>query len=196
MEYTEQLIEIENRMKNLLWTVSGDYTLEANLNVQGFLDSKYSALYDAIKQGAMSKYFSRDDFSMYLIKKLYYGADEAILTKIAGLCIDMACAEKISTERKGVENVRKKAYQEILEKNFDYMQKEGMLGKIRFALLRQEIDPSYITEKRVQNVVDRLKGLKTAADTMDIIALTDELYNAYGDAEFEKDMEISKRFLR
>ena len=73
MEETRDLFEIENRMKNLLWTVSGDYTLEAKLNVEAFQHSKYSALYDAIKQGAMAKYFSMDEYSMYLIKKLYYG---------------------------------------------------------------------------------------------------------------------------
>ena len=70
MEETRDLFEIENRMKNLLWTVSGDYTLEAKLNVEAFKHSKYSALYDAIKQGAMAKYFSMDEYSMYLIKKL------------------------------------------------------------------------------------------------------------------------------
>ena len=52
-------------MKNLLWTVSGDYKLEAKLNVEAFMHSKYSALYDAIKQGAMAKYFSMDEYSMY-----------------------------------------------------------------------------------------------------------------------------------
>ena len=76
MDETRDLFEIENRMKNLLWTVSGDYTLEAKLNVEAFQHSKYSALYDAVKQGAMAKYFSMDEYSMYLIKKLYYGADE------------------------------------------------------------------------------------------------------------------------
>lgn len=186
MEYTEQMLEIENRMKNLLWTVSGDYTLEANLNTAGFTEAKYSVLYDAVKQGAMSRYFSRDEFSMYLLKKLYLGADEKKLADIAGLCMDMACAQKISAERKGVENLRRKAYAEILVHNFDRLQKEGLLGQIRFACLKQELDSSYVTQKRVQAALDRLQSLKTADDTMTVIARTDELYNAYADAEFEK----------
>ncbi|MGN0334948.1 MAG: nitric oxide reductase activation protein [Lachnospiraceae bacterium] len=186
MEYTEQLLEIENRMKNLLWTVSGDYTLEASLNAEAFLESKYSALYDAIKQGAMMKYFSGDEYSMYLIKKLYYGADEAGLMKISGLCIDMACADKISAERKGVSNIRRRAYAEVLDRYFDHMQKEGILGKIRFSLLRQELDPDYVTEKKIQTVLDELHSLKNADETMEIIRLTDKLYNAYVDPEFEK----------
>lgn len=186
MEYTIDLYEIENRMKNLLWTVSGDYTLDAKLNAEAFLTSKYSALYDAIKQGAMAKYFSTDEYSMYLIKKLYYGADETGLMKVSGLCIDMACADKISAERTGVNHIRKRAYREILDSGFSNMQKEGILGKIRFALLRQELEPSYMTERQVQTALDQLKALKNAADTMEIIRLTDELYNTYVDKEFEK----------
>ncbi len=173
-------------MKNLLWTVSGDYTLDAKLNAEAFLTSKYSALYDAIKQGAMAKYFSTEEYSMYLVKKLYYGAEEAGLMKVSGLCIDMACAHKISAERKGVENIRKRAYREILDSGFTNMQKEGLLGKIRFALLRQELDSSYVTEKQVQAVLDKLRALKNATDTMEIIRLTDELYNTCVDKEFEK----------
>lgn len=186
MEPVTDLYEIENRMKNLLWTISGDYTLEAKLNPEAFLEAKYSALYDAVKQGAMAKYFSMDDYSMYLIKKLYYGAEEEGLLKVSGLCIDMACAERISEERKGVENLRKRAYREILEHSFSEMQKEGELGKIRFSLLRQELDRSYVTEKRIQEVLDRLQSLKRTSETMDIIRLTDELYNTCVDREFER----------
>ena len=109
MEETRDLFEIENRMKKLLWTVSGDYKLEAKLNVEAFMHSKYRALYDAIKQGAMAKYFSMDEYSMYLIKKLYYGADETGLMRVSSLCIDMACEEKIRSERQGVKNIRKRA---------------------------------------------------------------------------------------
>lgn len=186
MEETRDLFEIENRMKNLLWTVSGDYTLEAKLNAEAFKHSKYSALYDAIKQGAMAKFFSMDEYSMYLIKKLYYGADETGLMRISGLCIDMACAEKISIERQGVKNIRKRAYEEILDKDFANMQADGRLGKLRFSMLRQELDPNYRVEARVQENLEKLQSLKKTTDTMDIIRVVDELYNSCIDPMFEK----------
>ena len=186
MEETRDLFEIENRMKNLLWTVSGDYTLDAKLNVEAFIHSKYSALYDAIKQGAMHKYFSMDDYSMYLIKKLYYGADETGLMRVSSLCIDMACAEKISAERQGVKNIRKRAYEEILDKDFANMQSDGKLGKLRFSMLRQELDPAYRVETKVQESLDKLQSLKKTNDTMDIIRVVDELYNTCIDPTFEK----------
>ncbi len=186
MEETRDLFEIENRMKNLLWTVSGDYTLEAKLNVEAFKHSKYSALYDAIKQGAMAKFFSMNEYSMYLIKKLYYGADETGLMRVSSLCIDMACGEKISAERQGVKNIRKRAYEEILDKDFANMQADGKLGKLRFSMLRQELDSAYRVESRVQEALDKLQGLKKTHETMDIIRVVDDLYNTCVDPSFVK----------
>ena len=186
MEETRDLFEIENRMKNLLWTVSGDYTLEAKLNVEAFMHSKYSALYDAIKQGAMAKYFSMEEYSMYLIKKLYYGADETGLMRISGLCIDMACAEKISLERRGVKNIRKRAYEEILDKDFANMQADGKLGRLRFSMLRYELDEGYLVESKVQENLNKLHSLKNTNNTMDIIRVVDDLYNTCIDPTFVK----------
>ena len=40
-------MELENRIRNLLWTVSGDYTLDVKPDVSLFLRSKEIALYDA-----------------------------------------------------------------------------------------------------------------------------------------------------
>ena len=186
MEETRDLFEIENRMKNLLWTVSGDYSLDAKLNAEAFKHSKYSALYDAIKQGAMAKYFSMDEYSMYLIKKLYYGADETGLMRVSSLGIDMACAEKISLERQGVKNIRKRAYEEILDKDFANMQADGKLGRLRFSMLRKELDGAYEVESRVQESLDQLQSLKNTDDTMEIIRVVDVLYNTCVDPTFEK----------
>ena len=187
MQEPRDLFEIENRMKNLLWTVSGDYTLEAKLNIEAFMHSKYSALYDAIKQGAMAKYFSMDEYSMYLIKKLYYGADETGLMRVSSLCIDMACAEKISLERQGVKSIRKRAYEEILDKDFANMQADGKLGKLRFSMLRRELDSSYRVEVKVEEHLEKLQALKNTNDTMDVIRVVDQLYNTCVDPTFERE---------
>lgn len=52
-------MELENRIRNLLWTVSGDYTLDVKPDVSLFLRSKEIALYDGIKQGAFARYFDK-----------------------------------------------------------------------------------------------------------------------------------------
>ena len=55
----EYRYELENRIKNLLWTVSGDYALEVSLDIDSFQRSKYISLYDAVK----AVYGSRGSFS-------------------------------------------------------------------------------------------------------------------------------------
>ena len=64
-------LELENRIKNLMWTVSGDYSLDFKPDLQAFARSKYIALYDGIKQGAFAKYFYREAYSLYLVKKIF-----------------------------------------------------------------------------------------------------------------------------
>ena len=95
-ELEERQLEIANRMKNIIWTVCGDYTLEAKPDVDGFLKSKYIALYDGIKQGAFAKYFEKEILSMYLVKKVYLGAREDALVAIAQLCIEKALGNRIA----------------------------------------------------------------------------------------------------
>ena len=49
-------LELENRIRNLLWTISGDYTQQMKPDVSLFLRSKDIALYDGIKQGALASF--------------------------------------------------------------------------------------------------------------------------------------------
>ena len=48
---------IQNRLKNLLWTISGDYSLGTEVNAAVFKKSKYIALYDAVCKGGFARYF-------------------------------------------------------------------------------------------------------------------------------------------
>ena len=60
----EYQMEIENRVRNLMWTVSGDYSLDVELDVDSFQKSRYISLYDAIKQGAFARYFDKDALAL------------------------------------------------------------------------------------------------------------------------------------
>ena len=63
-ELDDSRFELENRLKNLLWTVSGDYGLEMKPDVALFLRSEAIALYDGIKQGAFARFYDRDMMGM------------------------------------------------------------------------------------------------------------------------------------
>ena len=60
VEIDDYRLELENRIRNLLWTISGDYTLNMKVDVSLYLRSKAIALYDGIKQGALAKYYDRN----------------------------------------------------------------------------------------------------------------------------------------
>ena len=42
----EYRLEVENRIRNLVWTVSGDYTMEVRPDVEGFQRARNTAIYD------------------------------------------------------------------------------------------------------------------------------------------------------
>lgn len=182
----EYRYELENRMKNLLWTVSGDYELDVELDLESFSRSKYISLYDAVKQGAFARYFSKDDFGLYLVKKLYLGADEAPLMTLAQMCVDQAVADKVTAERKGVATLRRKAFEDLLERDFERLtRRNDLVGRMKIAMLQQGIDGAYTAEKRVRKQVDRLLSVRNFTDTMEVIRQVDVFYNELVDPDFQ-----------
>lgn len=184
-ELEERQLEIANRMKNIIWTVCGDYTLEAKPDVEAFLKSKYIALYDGIKQGAFAKYFEKEKLSMYLVKKVYLGAREDALVAIAQLCMEKAVGDRIARERKGVSSIQKKAYEYVLDHEMDMMVKSEF-GRLQLAMMRQVLTGERRCEEKIRKQLDRIEPLEKAADTMEVIRTIDDCYNDWVDPGFEQ----------
>lgn len=134
-------LELENRIRNLLWTISGDYTQQMKPDVSLFLRSKDIALYDGIKQGALAKFFDKDFLGMYLVKKIFMGADETALTFVSQLCIEEAIGDRICEQRPGIWEMQRKACEDILDQEYEIMPSAAdKLGYLRVNLLRRRID--------------------------------------------------------
>ena len=184
----EYRYELENRMKNLLWTVSGDYDLEVSLDIDSFQRSKYISLYDAVKQGAFARFFSKDAFGMYLVKKLYMGAEESSLMGLAQMCVDQAVSEKICEERAGVRTLRKRAFEDLLDRDFDRLARyNNPVGRMKIAMLQEGLNGTYAAERRVREQVDQLLALRNAETTEEVIRKVDDFYNRLVDPEFEQE---------
>ncbi len=184
--FDENQYEIENRIRNLYWTVSGNYGENIKLDTVSFSRSPWVSLYDAVKQGAFSRYFDRNAFGLYLVKKLYYGADEQALTNVAQLCVDSAVYRKISAERKGVAEIRKKAFSDLLDYDFTRLA-SYYLGQVKICMMQQAVrGKAGIEQARMQQVLDMLETLTDTRDTMEIIRVTDALYNWLVDPYFER----------
>ena len=75
----EHRLEVSNRIRNLFWTVSGDYDMEFEPDTEKYVYSKQTVLYEAVKQGAFARYFDQKKLGMYLMKKLHFSAGEDML---------------------------------------------------------------------------------------------------------------------
>lgn len=185
-------VETENRIKNLMWTVSGDYSLNVCPDVESFRISKYISLYDAIKQGAIAKFFNREELSLYIVKKVFLSADEDMIIYISQMCLDVAIREAIIADRPGVKTIRSKAYDDILENYFQAMA-GSLMGEVKIALYRQDLGINMESRAAVQEIVDLINTLRFNATTMDVIKVVDKIYNTYIDKSFaKKNGELEK----
>ena len=161
-------LELENRIRNLLWTISGDYTQQMKPDVSLFLRSKDIALYDGIKQGALAKFFDKDFLGMYLVKKIFMGADEAALTFVSQLCIEEAIGERICGQRPGIWEMQRKACEDILDQEYETMPSAAdKLGYLRVNLLRRRIDRGGNTSLKKKNLQDDSRSEEKSADSVE-----------------------------
>lgn len=188
LEIEDSRLELENRIRNLLWTVSGDYKLDMKPDISLFLRSRAIALYDGIKQGALARFYDKDLLGLYLVKKVFLQAGEGELTAVAQLCIEEAIGEKICEERPGIRSMQREAFEDILDQEFEEMpsQKE-LLGRLKVAVLRRRLDGGeYRVERRMVPFMELVIRAGKAKDTMELIRVIDELYNALVDPMFER----------
>ena len=187
VEIDEYRLELENRIRNLLWTVSGDYQLDMKPDVSLFLRSKAIALYDGIKQGALARYYDKDMLGLYLVKKIFLQAGENELTFVAQLCIEEAIGDKICEERPGICDMQRQCMEDILEQEFDILPDlRDIPGRLKVAVLRRRLNNGeWHVEKKLQPFMELIERAGNSTDTLELIRVIDELYNRLMDPDFE-----------
>ena len=188
LEIEDSRLELENRIRNLLWTVSGDYKLDMKPDISLFLRSRAIALYDGIKQGALARFYDKDLLGLYLVKKVFLQAGEGELTAVAQLCIEEAIGEKLCEERPGIRSMQREAFEDILDQEFEEMpSQKDLLGRLKVAVLRRRLDGGeYRVERRMVPFMELVIRAGEAKDTMELIRVIDELYNTLVDPMFER----------
>ena len=205
-------LELENRIRNLLWTISGDYTQQMKPDVSLFLRSKDIALYDGIKQGALAKFFDKDFLGMYLVKKIFMGADETALTFVSQLCIEEAIGDRICQERPGIWEMQRRACEDILDQEYERMPSVAdKLGYLRVNMLRRRIDrgkqgaavSKKVAEdsaslsasdrsKGIYHYINMIAGAADVKDTMSLIRMIDTVYNEVADPDFSQKTTLEQ----
>ena len=205
-------LELENRIRNLLWTISGDYTQQMKPDVSLFLRSKDIALYDGIKQGALAKFFDKDFLGMYLVKKIFMGADETALTFVSQLCIEEAIGDRICQERPGIWEMQRRACEDILDQEYERMPSAAdKLGYLRVNMLRRRIDrgkqgaavskkaaedsaslSASDRSKGIYHYINMIAGAADVKDTMSLIRMIDTVYTEVADPDFSQKTTLEQ----
>ena len=187
VEIDDYRLELENRISNLLWTVSGDYQLDMKPDVSLFLRSKAIALYDGIKPGALARYYDKDMLGLYLVKKIFLQEGENELTFVAQLCIEEAIGDKICEERPGIRDMQRQCMEDILEQEFDILPDlRDIPGRLKVAVLRRRLNNGeWHVEKKLQPFMELIERAGNSTDTLELIRVIDELYNRLMDPDFE-----------
>ncbi|MGI6056255.1 MAG: cobaltochelatase CobT-related protein [Bilifractor sp.] len=180
--------ELENRIRNLIWTVSGDYTLEVKPDLGEYSRSPEIALYNGIKQGALAKYFDQDALALYLVKKIYCHADQKALMDTARLCVEEAVGWRLDREREGVRSLRKKALETWLNRDFGRLCAYP-LGRLMAASFREKLDGAYYGPEQIMRLLERIHRLRQAETSEEIIRVIDSLYNDVVDPAFPMTLE-------
>lgn len=209
-EIDDHRLEIENRIRNLFWTVSGDYTLEIKPDLEAFARSKYIALYDAVKQGAFAKQYDSDAVSIYMMKKITLGGKQKPLLALVQLCVDAAVYPIMRGDRKGIDEVRMRAFQDLLKfcelDKKNQKKRPDFFDTVRQVLIRRFLEkmqgagfvavhghaddkPDPAMPDGAWNVIlqvaDQIDKLAQARDTDEIIATIDGIYNRFYDTGYE-----------
>lgn len=179
-------LEIENRIRNLFWTISGDYTLDVKPDAKAFLRSRSAALYDAMKQGAFARYFDSGELALYMMKKMYLSAQEKPLLELVQLCVDAAAYPKMAEERPGTDDIRKEAFADLLRQE-EAVLNRTFFGQVKVLMMKEHLGREFSgIPETVRQTAEKIRTLEQAGDTLDIIHVIENIYNTIFDQSFEK----------
>ena len=166
--------DIQSRVENLLWAVSGDYGMDMAADVKAWEKSPYIPLYEAVVQGIFRKYFDREKYQAFFARKVYQGMIPSVLEALGRLCIDSAVWKKAVRERPGVENLRKTAFQDILEKDSLRLTHTDW-GYLENCYLRKDLYGEKF-QGRTEKILDRIAAIEDTDSVEDICRCLEEIY--------------------
>ncbi len=181
--------ESENRLRNLMWTVCEDYHMPLQPDVEFFLRSPHQGLYRAVYEGGFFRLFDRKELSLYLMKKMYFGAGERELGHLVRLCMDAAVWKRLDQERPGIKGMRRKAAEEILEEEFSRYSSTPW-GRFILAYYGRETGGNVVINRETEELFAQLDSLSVwqgeeMQSAYAVVAVIDSLYNRLVDKGFE-----------
>lgn len=169
--------EFDNRISNLMWTISGDYDENMDLGEKSFI-SENVALYHAVTAGGRRKYINWPSVKKYVISRYRAGFDKDIVLGLIGMGSDILIEEKVIAERPGVYDIRKKAYDDILVHYYS-LHTDNLLEKARHALVLLKIGKNPQMDVETRHLTTDLTELQNREDTIDFLRGIEDIYMKY-----------------
>ena len=181
--------EFENRVNNLAWTVSGMYDEDIDSSEKDYL-SKDVSLYFGIVAGARRKYIDWNIIKKYLMSRIKKGYDKEILLTLIQIVLNSVVENKIINERPGVEEIRNKAYSDILV-NYSKIHNEDILQTLKYTFILESMDRHPIVDGLTRRIINDIKKIDSKDNIMNILKGLDEIYLTYFEYILKSQSELS-----
>lgn len=186
-------LDIRNRIRNLMWTVSQDYELDIEVDQEAWQKSKYIAFYDAVREGGFARYFNVEEYEAYITKRVYAGWEPSVLLALGRLCIDCAVYKKLEKERRGVASIRRRAMRDTLEKDGMRLTHTDW-GHVEACYLRFMLDGTEADERN-QGLIRLIGTLEDAERTSQITDCLSAVYEGHTQRDLRKSLKGLARSL-
>ena len=179
--------EFENRVNNLAWTISGNYDEDIDTSEKDY-SSKDVSLYYGVIAGARRKYLDWNIIKKYLMSRIKKGYDKDILMTLIQIVLNSVVENKVISERPGVEEIRNKAYSDILV-NYNKIHKEDILQILKYTFILESMDRHPIVDGLTRRIINDIKKIDCNEDLMNILRRLDEIYLTYFEYIINSQME-------
>lgn len=169
--------EFENRINNLSWTISGNYDEDMDTSEKDY-SSKDVSLYFAIVAGARRKFLDWNIIKKYIISRMKKGYNKDILMTLIQIVLNCVVENKVINERPGVEEIRNKAYSDILV-NYNKIHKEDILQILKYTFILESIDKHPAVDSLIMRIINDIKTIDCSEELMNILKRLDEIYLTY-----------------
>lgn len=182
--------EFENRVNNLSWTISGMYDEDMDRSEKDYC-SKDVSLYFGIVAGGRRKYLDWNIIKRYLISRIKKGYDKEILLTLIQIISNSIVEENIISERPGVDEIRKKAYSDILV-NYSKINQDDILQTLKYTFILEAMDRHPMVDGLTRRIINEIKTISSTDDLINILKRVDEIYLTYFEAILKSKMEHTK----
>ncbi|MGL5694432.1 MAG: nitric oxide reductase activation-like protein [Peptostreptococcaceae bacterium] len=182
--------EFDNRVNNLAWTISGDYSDDIDI-IEKDYSSKEVSLYFGIIAGARRKYIDWNIVKKYLLNRIHKGYDKNNLLNLVQIVLNNLVESKVIEDRPGVFDIRANAYKDIVN-GFSKIYKDDILQKVKFTLILESMGKHPTVDGLSRRLINDIKNIDLNQDLKRILMEIDKIYLAYFeqsnyDFELEKD---------